>query len=962
MASITADSFLSLLEKSELLDPEQLAEAQQIAASTSDPKKTARLLVRKGVLNRWQAGQLLNGRSNFLLGKYRLIDRLGRRGMGNLFLGRHVTMNRPVVIKIASKRISEDSRLRERFLEEARAMATLDHRNVVQAYSVDKDRDSYYTVMEYVEGRDLKEIVGSDGPLEPQLAVDLIRQAADGLAHAHEHGMIHGAIKPANLVLSLEGELKILDMGTARFDRTDAAEGGEESPEDFDFLPPELADAHAEPDARADIYSLGCSLFYLLTGRAPYPEGTAKERIELHKTGEVPSVMKERPEVPADLAKICRKMMAKSPDERFKSAEVVSRILGGIVWPAAPKTRVAPQDAAAPPPKRSRGGQPRANEPETTPRRDDAPKISVPDEGPSDSGGGLPAGFPAISVGGGATRGKAGRRVKKGKKAISDTESPAEDVTKEVAAAPSPKRTQRGGPAAAAAPTPKKDRATSPSTQGAAAGGKSKTLLIVAIAIVAVLLVAGGGVAAYMVFGGDNDDAEVAQDDASNNDEDTTATNNGEGDDDNPAETPDDEGTDTDPDAIPADDGGATDEGADNAAPDSGNETEDPGDTPADPDDGAEPDDGDATDDGDTDEIVKVDPDDDNVVEPPTSPGDGPKKPPKKEEPRVPDFKKMPSSVALPSLGVGAGADPFTTDPVTFGAVTAREMAPWDIYLAGGLFGGAKGGRMEFKRENYDEDDWDLLFTPIIRGEPSENPDKLGRAWREGDDLKFQWNEGTDVKSAGLLRFCMMTVNVDGQEHNVSFLRTKQVEPIAIALGARPKPLNLDITNIPEPEKLRFEIQMPKGGSLPGAQQEPNAPVPVGKDVFLGVGWQDYHKNQQKGVVWQFKVTSSARTGLRLEQALVVAPPANIVALCPLPPDRRKQLEDVIKKQEGEYKKADHNGKLRMSQVLNQFVYQRWVDDFVGKFEDGAKVEYRVFLQVDAHELDLVRSTGFAKK
>jgi len=962
MASITADSFLTLLEKSELLDEEQLAEAQQIAASTSDPKKTARLLVRKGVLNRWQAGQLLNGRSNFLLGKYRLIERLGRRGMGNLFLGRHITMNRPVVIKIASKRISEDTQLRERFLEEARAMATLDHRNVVQAYSVDKDRDSYYTVMEYVEGRDLKEIVKSDGPLEPQLAVDLIRQAADGLAHAHEHGMIHGAIKPANLVLSVEGELKILDMGTARFDRDDASEGGEENPEDVDYLPPELADSDAEPGARADIYSLGCSLFYLLTGRAPYPEGTAQERIELHKTGEVPSVMKERPEVPADLAKICRKMMAKSPDSRFKSAEVASRILGGIVWPTAPKPRVAPQDAAAPPPKRTRGDQ-ETPEPETTPTtKDGSPKISIPDDGPSDNGGGLPDGFPAISVGGGATRGKAGRRAKKGKKAISDTESPADDVTTEVAAAPATKRGKRGGAAGAAAPA-------APQTAGSATtGGKSKTLLIVAIAIVAVLLAAGGGVAAYFVFGGDKDDAEVAKEEDTSKDDANASKRDDEVeeiDEPAPEDTPGGEGE-TNPD-DPTDGEDTPGAGTHTTDPVAGevkpisDETEEPADTP---DDGTDPDNGSEPDDGGT-EVAALDPsdpDDGSIVDPPEPADGGEDNPPKQEEPKAPDFKNMPNSVTLPSLGVGAGADPFTTDPVTFGSVTARELAPWDIYLAGGLFEGAKGGRMEFKRENYDQDDWDLLYTPIVRGEPAKKSDKLGRAWREGDDLKFEWIEGADVKIAGLLKFCMMTVNVDGQEHSVSFFQTKQVEPIAIALGSRPKPLNFEVTGIPQLEKLRFEIQMPKGDSLAGAQQEPNAPVPVGKDVFLGVGWQDYHKNPQKGVVWQFKVTSSARTGLRLEQALVVAPPSKIVALCPLPAERRKQLEDVIKQQEAEYNKADHNGKLRMSQMLNQLVYQRWVDDFVGKFKDGAKVEYRIFLQVDAQELDLVRSTGFAKK
>lgn len=358
MAVTTADSFVELLEKSGLLSAEQLAEAQSLAGDCADAKALARALVQKDLISRWQAGKLLAGRSGtreFFLGKYKLIELLGRGGMGAVFLARHTMMNRPVALKVVSKQIAKDPAALDRFLTEARAIAALDDPNIVQAYNVDSEDGQYYIVMEYVEGKDLERIVAEEGPLDFERAADYIRQAADGLAHAHGRDMVHCDVKPSNLLLSSQGVIKILDMGMARL----GSKNGEDNGGDgrvlgtVDYLAPEQALESPNLDHRADIYSLGCTLYYLLTGRPPFAEGSLHERILKHQTQEPPPIAQLRAGAPKDLVAICRKMMAKKPEERFQSAGEVSKLLAD--WrPPKPKLRKAvaleetPASAAAP--------------------------------------------------------------------------------------------------------------------------------------------------------------------------------------------------------------------------------------------------------------------------------------------------------------------------------------------------------------------------------------------------------------------------------------------------------------------------------------------------------------------------------------------------------------------------------------------------------------------------------------
>jgi serine/threonine-protein kinase len=351
MAVDTAEDFFAVLEKSGLLGDEQLSDSRLAAGQDNDPKAVARALAQKGLVTRWQAGQLLAGRSSFFLGKYKLVEPIGRGGMGSVFLAEHITMNRLVALKILPRPLGKDPASVERFLDEARAVAALDHPNIVRAYSVDHDADRYYLVMEYIDGRDLKQLVEREGLPDYHSAADYIRQAADGLAHGHGRNMIHCDIKPSNLLVSQQGQVKIVDLGITRLGGRPQEEingQGERVLGSVDYLAPEQAMESHDFDHRADIYSLGCTLYFLLTGHPPFPEGTLTERIVKHQMQQPPSILRERRDAPTGLVKICEKMMAKRPQDRFQSAEEVSRVLAEWQLREPHRTRIVPLKTAQP--------------------------------------------------------------------------------------------------------------------------------------------------------------------------------------------------------------------------------------------------------------------------------------------------------------------------------------------------------------------------------------------------------------------------------------------------------------------------------------------------------------------------------------------------------------------------------------------------------------------------------------
>jgi serine/threonine-protein kinase len=334
MAKPTVPQLVDLVKRSGLIDDVRLTQALSDVdlASVNDSGIVASILTKAGLLTEWQSEKLLQGRhKGFYLGKYKLLNHIGTGGMGAVYLAEHRVMRHRVAIKLLPTHLASQSSYLERFHQEARASARLNHPNMVRASDVDSDDNIHYLVMEYVEGSDLQAIVSRNGPLPYQMAADYTRQAAEGLAYAHRSGLIHRDIKPANLLVDKTGTVKILDMGLARF--SDETQGSLTVAYDqkmigtVDYLAPEQALNSHNVDARVDIYSLGCTLYFMLTGDAPFPEGTISQRLMQHQTAEPTDVRKTRPDAPEALLRICRKMMAKAASDRYQTADDVALAL-----------------------------------------------------------------------------------------------------------------------------------------------------------------------------------------------------------------------------------------------------------------------------------------------------------------------------------------------------------------------------------------------------------------------------------------------------------------------------------------------------------------------------------------------------------------------------------------------------------------------------------------------------------
>ncbi|EMI57035.1 serine/threonine-protein kinase [Rhodopirellula sallentina] len=288
-----------------------------------DSQRLADGLRNAGLLTRWQASKLLSGKSRgFFLGAYKLLRPLGRGGMGMVYLGEHQVMKRQMALKVLPPDALKDTRRIERFKEEARASAQLDHINIVRAYDFNEAGNKLYIVMEFVDGIDLHQIVARDGIMSYDAALDAITQACEGLVHAHERGVIHRDIKPSNLMLRSDGVVKVSDMGLARIGWSEADDNQESKRlmGTADFVAPEQALNSKTVDARADIYSLGCTWHFLLTGKPPFRGDSVAQRLAKHQTAPIPDVRQTRSDCPEAVAMLLKRMMAKKPAERPSSA------------------------------------------------------------------------------------------------------------------------------------------------------------------------------------------------------------------------------------------------------------------------------------------------------------------------------------------------------------------------------------------------------------------------------------------------------------------------------------------------------------------------------------------------------------------------------------------------------------------------------------------------------------------
>ncbi|MCS7237262.1 MAG: serine/threonine protein kinase [Thermoguttaceae bacterium] len=333
------------------------------ALQTRSGSPTADSLLSQLVVDRkltpFQVRAISQGKiDSLVLGNYVILDKLGEGGMGQVYKARHRRMGRIVALKVLPPWATDSPAAVQRFQREVEAAAKLVHPNVVTAYDANEANNVHFLVMEFVDGQDLASLVDKSGPLSVAQAVDFILQAARGLQYAHAQGIVHRDIKPSNLLLSREGVVKILDLGLVRFEH--APSEGETSPPDgltktgqimgtVDFMAPEQSIDAKRADHRADIYSLGCTLYYLLTGKPVYPGETLVEKILAHRQKPVPSLQSERPDVPPALDAIFKKMVAKRPESRYQSmAEVIrdlERLAGGASMRAGQPQAVLPSRA-----------------------------------------------------------------------------------------------------------------------------------------------------------------------------------------------------------------------------------------------------------------------------------------------------------------------------------------------------------------------------------------------------------------------------------------------------------------------------------------------------------------------------------------------------------------------------------------------------------------------------------------
>src|SRR5271168_4030225 len=341
-APASSDEFVDLVRKSGVVDEKRLdAFMQQLRTSgvPDEPGKLAGLMVTEGLLTHFQAEQIMLGKwRRFTIGKYKVLERLGSGGMGSVYLCEHKFMRRRVAVKVLPAAKAEDQASLERFYREARAAAALDHPNIVRAYDIDQDENLHFLVMEYVDGASLQEVIKKFGPMNVLFACHYVRQAAIGLQHAHEAGLVHRDIKPGNLLIDRAGTLKVLDMGLARFfhDEEDilTKKYDESVLGTADYLAPEQAlDSHGV-DIRADIYSMGATFYFCLTGSPPFNEGTVAQKLIWHQTRQPKPVRAIRQDVPEGLAAIVDKMMVKDRTKRYQTPSQIVEALAA--WTTKP--------------------------------------------------------------------------------------------------------------------------------------------------------------------------------------------------------------------------------------------------------------------------------------------------------------------------------------------------------------------------------------------------------------------------------------------------------------------------------------------------------------------------------------------------------------------------------------------------------------------------------------------------
>jgi hypothetical protein len=333
MAALTAHDLIEWLVANQFLS-EARARPFRANGPVPDAKVLSKDFIRRGWLTVFQANHILQGKGErLILGPYRLLDKVGEGSMGEVFKCWSLKLQMPVAIKMIHKQHLASAKAMDRFRREMETAGKLDHPNIVLLRDADEIDDHPFMVMDFVDGTDLSRLVKKDGPLPVAQAVDYARQAALGLQHAYERDVVHRDIKPGNLLVTRDAVpvLKISDFGLARFESERGLEGRLTQHGavlgTVDYIAPEQAENAQVADIRADIYSLGCALYYLLTAKPPFPGTDIVEKVRARLTGELGDVCGVRPEVPAGLSAVLRRMTARAPADRYQTPREVALAL-----------------------------------------------------------------------------------------------------------------------------------------------------------------------------------------------------------------------------------------------------------------------------------------------------------------------------------------------------------------------------------------------------------------------------------------------------------------------------------------------------------------------------------------------------------------------------------------------------------------------------------------------------------
>jgi serine/threonine protein kinase len=317
---LTVQDVFEALGRDRLVEPSRLRAFADRHAPAS-PAAALDRLVADGLLTAFQADEVAAGRGALLwLGAYRVLDRLGRGGTGHVYLAEHAVLGRKVAVKVLSDALRADPAARRRFVREARAAAALDHPNIVRVFDVNMNHEPPYLVMEHVDGLSLQAAVSRAGTFAVGEAAAVGVQVADGLVQAAAAGLVHRDIKPANLLIDRRGAVKILDLGIVRFTHDDAhsrVSGQDVILGTLDYLAPEQAEDCSAVDARADIYSLGATLYFLIAGHPPYPFPDVRRKLEAKQGEDPPPLPALRPDVSPEFAAVVGRMMARDPARRY---------------------------------------------------------------------------------------------------------------------------------------------------------------------------------------------------------------------------------------------------------------------------------------------------------------------------------------------------------------------------------------------------------------------------------------------------------------------------------------------------------------------------------------------------------------------------------------------------------------------------------------------------------------------